>query len=69
MSQQAVGITITRLLADEEFRDRFVLDPLETVADLHLEGVELTLDEIRAFVQADIRMWSWAESSLRVRVH
>jgi len=69
MSQQAVGITITRLLTDEEFRDRFVLDPLETVADLHLEGVELTLDEIHAFVQADIRMWSWTESFLGARLH
>jgi hypothetical protein len=69
MSQQAVGITITRLLTDEDFRDRFVLDPLETIADLHLEGVELTLEEIGAFVQADIRMWSWTASFLRARVH
>lgn len=69
MSQRAVGITISRLLADEEFRDRFVLYPLDTLTDLHLEGVELTLDEIGAFVQADLRTWSWRESRLAARRH
>jgi hypothetical protein len=41
MSQRDVGITISRLLTDEEFRDRFVLYPLDTLAGLALEGVEL----------------------------
>jgi hypothetical protein len=69
MSQQTVGITIERLLTDEEFRLRFTMYPLDTVADLHLEGVELTPDEVRAFVQADLSTWSGTASLVAARHH
>ena len=69
MSKRGVNITISRLLTNEEFRDRFGLCPLETLADLRLEGVELTLDEMDVFVQTDLRTWSWSESFSGARLH
>jgi hypothetical protein len=57
MSQQNVGIVIDRLLTDEELRMRFVLDPFDTLAELHLRGLALTPDEIDVFVQSDVRLW------------
>ena len=62
MSRQTVGVTIDRLLSDEEFREGFLSYPFDTVAALHLEGVELTPDEIRALVQADVSTWLCGES-------
>jgi hypothetical protein len=57
MSQQNVGNVINRLLTDEELRLRFALDPVDTLAELHLRGMPLTPDEIDAFVQSDMRIW------------
>lgn len=57
MSQQNVGNVINRLLTDEELRLRFALDPVDTLAELHLRGMPLTPDEIDVFVQSDIRIW------------
>lgn len=57
MSQRNVGDVITRLLTDEELRNRFALDPFDALADLHLRGLELRPDEIDLFVQSDARLW------------
>jgi hypothetical protein len=57
MSQQNVGNVINRLLTDEELRLRFALDPVDTLAELHLRGMPLTPDEIDVFVQSDMRIW------------
>jgi hypothetical protein len=59
MSQQTVGLVIHRLLTDEELRNRFAIEPVETLADMHLRGFELTPDEIDAFMRADVRIWFW----------
>ena len=67
MSNRGVGIAISRLLTSEEFRSQFALNPLGALADLHLEGVDLTIDEMRVFIQTDFRTWLW--NGLLVTAH
>ena len=62
-------IVIHSLLTDEELRDRFAIDPMETLAALGLLGFELTLDEIEVFIRTDVRTWSWSDKVLDGRVH
>jgi hypothetical protein len=69
MSQQMVGLVINRLLTDEELRIRFAMEPVETLADMHLRGFELTPDEIDAFMRADVRVWFWDAPPSCGRVH
>ena len=58
MSQAAVGFLIDTLLTDGNLRYRFAAHPLETLVELYLRaGIELTPDEIGAFVQTDPRTW------------
>jgi hypothetical protein len=57
MSLKNVNTIIGRLLSDEELSIRFALDPMDTIGDLHLQGVTLTPDEIDAFVGSDVRIW------------
>jgi len=57
MSQAGVGTVIEKLLTDETMRIRFALDPIETVAELCLRGVELTSDEIDLFYRTNARLW------------
>ena len=61
MSQQIVGIVMNRLLTDEDLRIRFSVEPVETLADLHARGFELTAEEIDLFIQTDTRTWFWTE--------
>jgi hypothetical protein len=69
MSQQIVGIVINRLLTDEDLRTRFSVEPVETLADLHGRGFELTPDEIDLFIQTDRRTWFWIDRPTGSRVH
>ena len=69
MSQQIVGIVINRLLTDEDLRIRFSVEPVETLADLHARGFELTADEIDLFMQTSLRTWFWTELRAGSRVH
>ena len=57
MSQAGVGTVIEKLLTDEDLRIRFVLDRIETVADLCLRGVELTRDEVDLLCWTNARLW------------
>ncbi|HWF86518.1 MAG TPA: hypothetical protein VG222_16780 [Vicinamibacterales bacterium] len=57
MSHQIVANVIERLLEDGELRVRFALDPIDTLAELHLRGLPLTSREIDVFVQSDVRLW------------
>ena len=66
MSQQNVGNVINRLLTDEELRMRFALDPVDTLAELHLRGMALTPEEIDVFVQSDVRVWFGETERFRV---
>ncbi len=69
MSQQTVGLVIDRLLTDECLRTQFALDPLETIADLHVRGLELTPGEIDVLLQTDARMWFWIDREIEGRAH
>jgi hypothetical protein len=57
MSRAAVEMVVEQLLTDEDLRVRFALDPIETVAGLFLEGVDLTRDEIDLFSRTDAGLW------------
>ena len=46
MSQQNVGKVITKLLTDEEVRIRFAFRPFDTLAELHVRGLALTLPSL-----------------------
>jgi hypothetical protein len=69
MSSGNVGDVMTRLLADEELRIRFALDPFDTLAELHERGLALTPDEIDVFVQSDLRLWFVGARVFRGRMH
>jgi hypothetical protein len=69
MSQQMVGNVIDRLLTDEDLRIRFIAEPVETMADLHARGFELTSEEIDLFVQTNTRTWLWIDTQAGLRAH
>ena len=61
MSRAVVGIVVEKLLADQNLRIRLALDPWETIADLLLQGFDLTGDEIDLFCRTDPRVWFLGE--------
>jgi hypothetical protein len=61
MSQAGVGIVVEKLLTDENLRIRLALEPMETVAELLLQGFDLTGDEIELFWRTDPRVWFLGE--------
>jgi hypothetical protein len=69
MSQQMIGIVMNRLLTDEDLRIRFTVEPVETLADLHARGFELTPDEIDLFIQTNMWTWVWTEWRAGSPVH
>jgi hypothetical protein len=64
-----VGIVVQTLLADEDLRVRFAIDPIQTLADLNFRGVELTSEEIDVFVRTDARVWFWNRELVGDHVH
>jgi hypothetical protein len=69
MSAVNVEKVISRLLSEEELRIRFVLDPFDTLADLHERGLALSPHEIDVFVQSDAQIWFWEERRVGSRSH
>jgi hypothetical protein len=69
MSRQVVATVIARLLLDEVLRARFVIEPMETLADLHRYGLELTPAEIDLFIQADAQTWFYATAQATSYIH
>ena len=69
MSHQMVGIVIHSLLTDDELRESFTVDPMETIAALALRGFELTADEIEVFLRTDAQLWSWGWQLFDTGVH
>ena len=57
MSRASIGMVIDKLLTDETLRIRFVVDPMETVAELFLRGFDFTRDEIDLLCRTDARVW------------
>jgi len=64
MSQAAVGTVVENLLTNEDLRLRFALDPMDTIADLFLCGLDLTRDEIDLLCRTDPGLW-FLRSALR----
>jgi hypothetical protein len=69
MSQRTVGNAIDRLLTDEDFRARFVVDRIEALAELTLCGFELTGNEIDVFMRSDARVWFLGAASIWEPMH
>jgi hypothetical protein len=68
MSRQTVGNVIDKLLTDEQLRTRFVLDPMETLAELCFRGFVLMPEEIDLLCRTDTRLWFWG-AAMRERQH
>jgi hypothetical protein len=57
MSQIGLGRVIEKLLTDETLRIQFALDPIETVAELFLEGCDLNRDDVDLLCRTDAGVW------------
>lgn len=57
MSRSGVGTVIEKLVGDEDLRSRFMIDPVDTLAELMRHGVELSGDEIDLFCRTDVCVW------------
>lgn len=57
MSRAAVGMAVENLLTDETLRIRFAVDPMATVAELFLCGLDLTRDEVDLLCRTDPGLW------------
>jgi hypothetical protein len=57
MSQIGLGQVIEQLLTDENLRIQFALDPIETVAELFLEGCDLNRDDVDLLSRTDAGVW------------
>ena len=69
MSRQAIEIVVHRLLTDEDLRLRFVVDRVETLGELHAQGVELTSSELDLFIESDARTWSSLDGRIALLMH
>jgi hypothetical protein len=66
MSQRNVASIVDKLLTDPELRDEFALDPVRTIAELHMLGFLLSSAEIDAFLQTDVRSCVASATSFRI---
>ena len=57
MTQRSVEMVIGRLVTDEEFRETFLTDPHQALAELLDRGMHLTPGEIAALVSTDRAVW------------
>jgi hypothetical protein len=69
MSQTGVGKVVEQLLTDERLRIRFALDRIETVAELCLQGSDLSREDIDLFYRTDARVWFLGDIASGERPH
>lgn len=68
MSHKTVQLIIGRILADEEFRDDFLDQPVSTLAALRERGFELTDAEASALLETDRGLWTLGAKRLDARL-
>ncbi len=69
MSQRIVDVLIGRLIADEQLRIEFAVDPLGTVTAWLNAGLDLTRADIDALIQADVTALADATAGVDAWVH
>lgn len=69
MAHKTVQLIIGRILTDEEFRDRFLASPVDTLSSLSQMGYDLTHAEVEALAAVDRRLWElgpdWIDARLQ----
>jgi len=64
MSLKTVQLIVGRLVTDEEYRLKFLSDPIRALTTLRDQGVELTSAEIDALIRTDRTLWSDAAARI-----
>ena len=64
MSLKTVQVIVGRLLTDEEYRLKFLSDPIHALTMLRDQGVELTCAEVDALIRTDRTLWSDAAARI-----
>src|SRR6266542_1927859 len=64
MSLKTVQLIVGRLVTDEEYRLKFLSDPIHALTTLRDQGVELTSAEIDALIRTDRTLWSDAAARI-----
>jgi len=57
-------LIVGQLITDEEFRQRFLKDPSETLSGLRDQGIDLTAGEAAALLRTDRALWSDAAARI-----
>jgi hypothetical protein len=57
VTQRSIEAVIGRLVTDEDFRESFLCDPHEALAQLLERGTHLTHAEIAALIATDSDLW------------
>jgi hypothetical protein len=68
VSQKTVQLVIGRLVTDEDFRQRFIERPLDTLTELRDQGYELTSDEVEALLKSDRKIWPLVAKRIHPRL-
>jgi hypothetical protein len=64
MSLRTVQVIVGRLVTDEEYRLKFLSDPIRALTTLRDQGVELTSAEIDALIRTDRTLWTDAAARI-----
>ncbi len=67
MSLKTVQSIVGRLITDEDYRLKFLSDPMGALTVLRSQGVELTSAEIEALIRTDQTLWT--DAARRIDPH
>lgn len=68
VTQRSIEMVIGRLVTDEEFRQTFLNDPHQALADLLERGTHLTPAEVAALVATDSELWAMVADRIDERL-